>query len=145
MKPKKTESESEFLIRREQERGKAWVTANIEWDEKAEARVNEVHEFTQHYGGEIISGMISDQAHQKEVGMVFPDSVQVRVRMNGAGFRDMILNFAHLFDVTLPPELEQEATQRPSPQDEPRLVVRSPADDAATVCVIDSGIEEGHR
>jgi hypothetical protein len=145
VKPKKIESESEFLIRREQERGKAWVAANIEWDEKAETRVNELNAFVQHYGGEIISGMISDQAHQKEVGMVFPDSVQVRVRMNGAGFRDMILNFAHLFDVTLPPELQHEATQPPSRQDEPQLKVRPPADDAATVCVIDSGIEEGHR
>ena len=33
--------------------------------------------------------------------MVFPDSVQVRVRMNGAGFKDVILNFAHLFEVRL--------------------------------------------
>ena len=77
--------------------------------------------------------------------MIFPDSVQVRVRMNGAGFRDVILNFAHLFDVTLPPNLQQEATQLPAGRDEPQLTVRSPAYDAPAVCVIDSGIEEGHR
>jgi hypothetical protein len=145
VRQKKTEPEAEFLQRRERERSEAWVAADTEWQEKAEARVNELNEFIQHYGGEIISGMISDQAHQEEVGMVFPDSVQVRVRMNGAGFRDVILNFAHLFDVMLPPELQQEATQRPSRQDEPQLVVRPPADNAPTVCVIDSGIEEGHR
>lgn len=142
---KKKESEAEFLQRRERERREAWIEADTEWQEKAEARVNELNEFIQNYGGEIISGMISDQAHQKEVGMVFPDSVQVRVRMNGTGFRDVILNFAHLFDVTLPPELQQEVGALPVRHDEPELIVRSPAANAPTVCVIDSGIEEGHR
>ena len=142
---KKKESETEFLQRRERERREAWIEADTEWQEKAEARVNELNEFIQNYGGEIISGMISDQAHQQEVGMVFPDSVQVRVRMNGTGFRDVILNFAHLFDVTLPPELQQEAGALPARHDEPELIVRPPAANAPTVCVIDSGIEEGHR
>lgn len=145
VKPRKNESKTEFLQRREAERGKVWEAANIEWDEKAEARVNELNQFIQHYGGEIVSGMISDQARQEEIGMVFPDSVQVRVRMSGAGFRDVILNFAHLFDVVLPPELQHDATERPGRQDEPQLVVRPPANESATVCVIDSGIEEGHR
>ena len=145
VKRKKSESESEFLLRREQERAKVWDAANIEWDENAETRVNELHQFIQHYGGDIISGMISDPARQEEIGMVFPDSVQVRVRMNGAGFRDVILNFAHLFDVVLPPELQQDATERSAHQDEPQLVVHPPAESAPAVCVIDSGIQEGHQ
>ena len=140
-----TESEAEFLQRREQMRNEAWMAADAEWQEKAEARVAELHEFIQHYGGEIISSITSEPARPQETGIVFPDSVQVRVRMNGAGFRDVILNFAHLFDVTLPPELQQETTQRPSGQNEPQLVVRPPAANAPAVCVIDSGIEEGHR
>ena len=145
VKPKKNESETDFLQRRETERSKAWEQANIEWDENAEARVNELNQFIQHYGGEVISGLISDPARQQEVGMVFPDCVQVRVRMNGAGFRDVILNFAHLFDAVLPPELQQAATESLGHQVEPHLVVRPPAASAPTVCVIDSGIEEGHR
>ena len=145
VKPRKNESEPEFLQRREVERGKVWEAANIEWDENAEARVNELHEFIQHYGGEIISGMISDPARQEEIGMVFPDSVQVRVQMNGAGFRDVILNFAHLFEAALPPELQRETAELPTKQDEPELVVHAPASDASTVCVIDSGIQENHR
>jgi subtilisin family serine protease len=145
VKRKKSESESEFLLRREQERAKVWDAANIEWDENAETRVNELHQFIQHYGGDIISGMISDPARQEEIGMVFPDSVQVRVQMNGAGFRDVILNFAHLFDVVLPPELQQDPTERAAHQDEPQLVVHPPAESAPAVCVIDSGIQEGHR
>ena len=145
VKRKKSESESEFLLRREQERAKVWDAANIEWDENAETRVNELHQFIQHYGGDIISGMISDPARQEEIGMVFPDSVQVRVQMNGAGFRDVILNFAHLFDVVLPPELQHDPTERAAHQDEPQLVVHPPAESAPVVCVIDSGIQEGHQ
>jgi hypothetical protein len=145
VKKKKTESEQEFLQRRETERGKAWAEANTEWDDNAEARVKELYAFIQHYGGEIISGMISDPARQDEVGMVFPDSTQVRVKMKGEGFRDVILNFAHLFEATLPPELQRETSERPAKQDEPELVVNVPANDAPTVCVIDSGIQEEHR
>lgn len=142
---KKNETDEDFLQRWEAERDKAREQHSMEWDEKAEARLNELHPFLQHYGGEIISSMISDPAHEGEHGIVFPDSVQVRVRMNGAGFRDVILNFAHLFEATLPPELQRETTERPAKQDEPEFVVHVPTNDAATVCVIDSGIQEEHR
>lgn len=144
VKAKKNQSREEFLKRRELERSKAWEQAGIEWDEKAEERVNELHLFIRHYGGEIISGMISDHAQQGELGMVFPDSVQVRARMNGAGFRDVILNFAHLFEVALPPELLPLTGESLGDRVEPEIAVRPPSNDAATVCVIDSGIEEGH-
>ena len=107
--------------------------------------MSELNQFIQHYDGKIISGMISDSTHEQGVGMVFPDSVQVRVQMRGEGFRDVILNFAHLFDVVLPPELQQPPSAHANGRDEPQPVVRPPDDDAPTVCVIDSGIEEGHR
>ncbi|MBI4327414.1 MAG: S8 family peptidase [Chloroflexi bacterium] len=145
VKQKKDESDADFQQRRETKRREAWIEADTEWQEKAEARVHELNDFIRHYGGEIVSGMISAEGQEQESGMVFPDSVQVRVRMNGAGFRDVILNFAHLFDVMLPPELQQEAGEHPARQAEPELEVRSPADNAPTVCVVDSGIEEGHR
>ena len=145
VRQRQNESETEFLERRERERGEAWIEADTEWQETAEARVAELNTFIQSYGGSIISEIISDPAREVESGMVFPDCVQVRVQMNGAGFRDVILNFAHLFDVVLPPELQQEATERPGRQDEPELVVRPPADHAPTVCIIDSGIQEEHR
>lgn len=145
VKQKKGESEQEFLKRREAERGKVWADANIEWDHNAETRVNELHTFIQHYCGEIVSGMISDPSRQDEVGMVFPDSTQVRVKMNGEGFRDVILNFAHVFEATLPPELQRETTERPTGQQVPGLVVNVPPNHAPTVCVIDSGIQEEHR
>jgi hypothetical protein len=141
----KNESDEAFILRWDTERDKVREQASMEWDEKAEARVSELHEFIQHYGGAIISGMISNPAHESEHGMVFPDSVQVRVRMNGVGFRDVILNFAHLFEVALPPELQQSPAESHGRQVQPILIVRAPTNGAPTVCVIDSGIEEGHR
>lgn len=145
VKQRNDESDADFQQRKESKRREAWIEADTEWQEKAEMRVNELQEFIQHYGGEVISGLMSASVREEESGMVFPDSVQVRVSMNGAGFKDVILNFAHLFDVVLPPELQQDASALVRHHDQPQLVVRPPAADAPTVCVIDSGIEEGHR
>ncbi|HPA19073.1 MAG TPA: S8 family peptidase [Verrucomicrobiae bacterium] len=145
IRKRKDEKADEFLQRREEARRYAWEQANIEWDENAETRVNELNRFVEHYGGEIVSGLVSDPAHKAEAGMVFPDSVQVRVQMSGEGFRDVILNFAHLFEVSLPPELQQQVTESSMRQVEEQLLVRPPPENAPRVCVIDSGIEEGHR
>lgn len=139
------ESDADFQQRKEAKRREAWIEADTEWQDKAEERVNELQTFIQHYGGEVISSMMSAAGREAESGMVFPDSVQVRIRMNGAGFRDVIQNFAHLFDVVVPPELQHLLTESQHAPVDPQLEVRPPAADAATVCVIDSGIEEGHR
>jgi len=145
VRKKKTETDEEFLRRRETVRNQAWEQACTEWDDKAEARVNELQKFIEPYGGEIISGLISDAAKPEERGMVFPDSVQVRIRLSGAGFRDLILNFAYLFEVAVPPEVQQLAGDNLAQQVQAGIVVHPPAEGAPTVCVIDSGIEEGHN
>lgn len=145
VKQKMDESDDGFQQRKEAKRREAWMEADTEWLEKAEARVTELQNFIRHYGGEVISGLMSAAGHEEESGMVFPDCVQVRVRMNGAGFKDVILNFAHLFDVVLPPELQQDANANAARQGEPEPVVLPPAVNAPCVCVIDSGIQEGHR
>lgn len=145
VKQKQDESDADFQQRKEAKRREAWIEADAEWLKKAEARVGELQNFIQHYGGEVLSGVMSATGQEEESGMVFPDSVQLRVRMNGAGFRDVILNFAHLFDVVLPPELQEDVSARALRQDQPRLAVHPPAASAPAVCVIDSGIEEGHR
>lgn len=142
---RRTESEADFLQRRERERQAAWTEADAEWMERAEARVEELNAFIQHYDGEIISGVMSAEAQHGEKGVVFPDSVQVRLRMSGSGFRDVVLNFAHLFDVTLPPELQEIPGNHPTSRQRRDIVVQAPDVNAPSVCVIDSGIEEGHR
>lgn len=139
------ESEEEFIARREDARRAAWYEALDEWQEKAEARADELRPILSHYGGEFISGVVSDDGVKTESGMVFADSVQIRVRMPGAGFQDVVLNFPHLFEVALPPEL-QETTKGcadPAEADEPEIL--PPDLTAPSICVIDSGIQEQHR
>lgn len=142
---RKDESDEVFLCRREAARKEAWIAADTEWLENAEIRVKELEEFIRHYSGQIISGLIFDQSKHEDAGIVFPDSVQVRIKMNGAGFRDVILNFAHLFEVTLPPDIQQEALEKQDGQTTFHFTLLAPAVDAPSVCVIDSGIQEEHK
>ena len=145
VKKRKDEPDDDFLRRREELRLEAWQEACMEWDEKAEERVEEVRAFVREYNGEILSDMSADSPGQGEKGMVFPDSVQIRVRMSGKGFRDVIWNFAHLFEVTVPPELQTFYEVSNDVNEEDRVEIVAPADNAPTVCVIDSGIQEEHR
>ena len=144
VKQKKEESDADFQERRETSRRAAWLEAETEWQKKAEARLKELQEFVDHYEGEFISGLISDLGTESGDGMIFADSVQVRLQMSGAGFHDVILNFAHLFDVALPPELQEDPQGTHSPGESPTPEVQSPDESAPTVCVIDSGIQQDH-
>jgi len=144
VKKKKSETAEQFQQRREENRNKARIAADTEWQDKADVRVTEVQDLTQHYGGELI-GISSDPSREGKAGIVFPDSVQVRIKMNGKGFKDVILNFPHLFDVSVPPELQQPGGESLGQPAESQIVIQPPAKTAPTVCVIDSGIEEGHR
>lgn len=138
------ETNEEFVIRRESAHRQARYDASDEWTENAEARVNELHPIVEHYGGEFITGFVSDNEVETDTGMVFADSVQVRVRMTGAGFRDVVLNFPHLFEVALPPELQAIPVGKSESIDPKMPEIVSPAADAPTICVIDSGIQEEH-
>jgi hypothetical protein len=141
----KGETPEKTQERKEVERRKAWSLAENEWLKKAEARVDELERFVQHYNGEFLSGMMDAGAKENLRGVVFPDSVQVRVKMCGLGIRDVILNFPHLFDVTLPVELQTAFNGNPATDEMPKVEVLPPKDDAPRVCVIDSGIQEEHN
>lgn len=140
-----SESEEEFLARREEIRRQTWYEAQDEWLDKAEARVKELRPIVSHYAGEFISGVVSEDGVETDSGMVFADSVQIRVRMSGAGFQDVVLNFPHLFEVSLPPELQEIAAGRAEPSEAKEPEIHPPDVDAPVVCVIDSGIQEHHR
>ncbi len=142
---RKNETPAETQERKETERRKVWVAAEDEWLKKAEARIGELQQFIQHYDGEVLSGMIDAGPKTKVHGIVFPDSVQVRVKMCGIGIRDVILNFAHLFDVTLPAELQVSFNENPAIKEISKVEVLPPKKDAPAVCIIDSGIQEKHK
>jgi len=123
----------------------ALYTANKEqyfqaWDEKRMQRETEIEEFVRHYTGEICS--ITDDSHIIE----FPDSFSARIRMSGRGFKDLIANYPNLFEVTLPDEIQQPVNPGAQAADiGAGFELRAPAANSATVCIVDSGLEEGHR
>lgn len=145
VKQRGNETEAAFVLRRESARKEARMEAEELWLNTAEFRVRELGPIVRHFGGEFLTGVISDDGAETDAGMVFSDSVQVRVRMNGEGFRDVVTNFPHLFEVSMPPELQGVLPGAAVSSDIEGPEVISPSANAPTVCVIDSGIQEAHR
>lgn len=110
------------------------------WEGKRIERETEIEEFVDHYGGEICS--ITDESHLVE----FPDSFSMRIRMSGRGFKDLISNYPNLFEVSVPDEIGKPIEAgRQEVQAEGDFELRPPGEGDPSICVIDSGIQEGHR
>ena len=110
------------------------------WEGTRIERETEIEAFVRHYGGDICS--ITDESHLVE----FPDSFSVRIRMSGRGFKDLIRNYPNLFEVSVPDEVGQPVGAGPQEvQPEGDFELRPPGESDPSVCVIDSGIQEGHR
>lgn len=110
------------------------------WDTKRMERETEIIDFVHRNNGTICS--ITDDSHIVD----FPDSFSVRIKMAGAGFKDLIKNYPNLFEVTLADEIQQPAgTNIASTEPAPTFTLVAPDEGSPAVCVIDSGIEEQHR
>lgn len=68
------------------------------------------------------------------------------MQIKGSGLRDLAVNFQYIFEITLPDEFDVSPRNDSVPASQPdSLDLLPPETDAPTVCVIDSGIQEGHR
>lgn len=116
-----------------------------EWDEFTLELQDEVEQFVCAYKGAIVDQWDDQAIEVSEAIATFPDSVSFRIRMNGAGFRDLILNHPRIFEVEETPEIA--GRHSPAEPDELTCQVEllPPPGDAPLVCVVDSGIQEGHR
>ncbi len=128
--------------RKESDWSQARAAAYAAWDEIKAAREGEINDFFASYQGEIldfIDGAPYDAA-------VLPDSFTIRVKVNGKGLKDFILNYPYIFEAIEPEDitLPQLAAQAGAESAEVAVPI-PPAPDAPAVCVIDSGIQEGHR
>ena len=109
------------------------------------ARESSVETMIAPYGGSIESSFLdSGRPHPQFAELT--DSFSVRIRMSGKGFKDLILNHPHLFEVSLPDGVSLPTTDPTAPQvlEPPGLILQPPPADARAVCIIDSGIQEGH-
>ncbi len=109
------------------------------WDELYASREEVIRELIDTYGGEIL-----DSHHAYDAARL-PDSFTVRIKIKGAGLRDLVLNFPYIFDVVEPDDVEiPEFLGIASDDKFPDVEINSPTEDAPAVCIIDSGIQEGH-
>lgn len=112
-----------------------------EWEDLQYEREAAIRRFVTFYQGEILH--LRDGADFK--AGVLPDSFTARVRISGMGLKDIVLNYPYVFEVVEPEDiaLPQNPGQAAA---QPQLTVApvAPDADAPAVCVIDSGIQEGH-
>jgi hypothetical protein len=111
----------------------------LAFDEMKDEREDAITALVAHYQGEI-KGNFQD-AH-----IQFPDSFCMQIQMSGKGFTDLIKNHPNLFEVTVPDEIEQPyGSPLNGAPDGDDFELLAPSEDAPSICVIDSGMQEGHR
>lgn len=111
------------------------------WERLCEERQTELIAFVQGYRAEILE-MTHDDIRAIAV---LPDSFTVRIKIRGRGLKDLILNYPYIFEIVEPedialPQYADEGGAAPLAVPEPL----PPSAEAPAVCVIDSGIQEGH-
>lgn len=137
-KPKKGRLTDKIYAKKEAEWSQARNEAYEQWDELKDERLETARQFINFYHGEITG----DAAPNSDVP---PDYFELRIRISGRGLKDMVLNHPYIFEVAEPDDIElPQAHARQLRDIQTRLTLNPPAQDAPAVCVIDSGIQEGH-
>jgi Subtilase family len=125
-------------------RFKEWTDARndayVRWDELSDERNEQISSFVDVYHGEVLGQF---GAPHSETSLA--EEFTLRIRIKGKGLRDLVLNYPFLFEVVEPddvalPQVFREAIERAMEE----VTIVPPSEDAPTVCVIDSGIQEQH-
>lgn len=123
-----------------------WATQRSEvydaWYDIQERRIDEARTIiVEGYGGEI-----KQIVHEEPLDAItLPDSFTIRVEVSGKGLKDFVLNFPYVFEVVEPDDVVlPQYESKPEKDEYPVAELDPPPDDAPTVCVIDSGIQEEH-
>ncbi|WP_142786103.1 S8 family peptidase [Changchengzhania lutea] len=107
--------------------------AQIDWDDVALKRQDELEKFINEHKGELISSYV-DSA----------DSFSCRIEISGLGLKDLVLNYPYLFEVEEYDNLKQSISIDDELKELGKLEINGPEYDDPNVCVIDSGIQENH-
>lgn len=131
-KPEESQDDHEVRIARWQNRKNQ---AEHRRDELQMTRQAELEAFlAEHHNCQVTSSYI-DQG----------DSFSCRIKVTGAGLKDLVLNYPYLFEVMECDPLGELSNDFGGKEVTIDLEILSPNHDAPKVCVIDSGIQESHR
>lgn len=122
-----------------------WARARNEaydaWEALKIERENQIERLKTFYHGEILHNI---DGAPFDAG-VLPDSFTVRLRIVGKGLKDLVLNYPYIFEVVEPEDIVlPQAVAAQAAVAAVQVVPVAPDVAAPTVCVIDSGIQEGH-
>ncbi|MBS1032741.1 S8 family peptidase [Gluconobacter cerinus] len=111
------------------------------WDSLKIERERQIESFCAFYQAEILSNI---EGTPFDAG-VLPDSFTIRLKISGKGYKDFVQNYPYIFEVVEPEDivLPQAVSGRVG-QAGQQVTPTPPNAGAPTVCVIDSGIQEGH-
>jgi hypothetical protein len=117
------------------------IAAYDAWDGIKSERESQITSFVASYNGQILNIIDgSDFA-----AGILADSFSVRLKVSGKCLKDFVLNYPYVFEVVEPEDIQLgEAAPTPMPAAEIQVAPAAPADQAPSVCVIDSGIQEHH-
>ncbi|MDR3567112.1 MAG: S8 family peptidase [Syntrophobacteraceae bacterium] len=111
------------------------------WDRIKIDREEEITRFANFYHAEILH--LIDGA-EFDAG-ILPDSFTIRLKIVGKGLKDFVLNYPYVFEVVEPEDIvlpQRKVGEGTRP--ELAAAPTEPDADAPSVCLIDSGIQEGH-
>jgi Subtilase family len=114
-----------------------------EWDRLQLERESDFENFVGELGGTfLLLGDYDDRSHLA----LLPDSFSSRIEISGKGLKDLVINYAYIFEVSEPDSITDRLTNRTeSIADVASFTLKPPAQNAPRVCLIDSGIQESHR
>jgi len=132
--PNRTDFDSEDrYIRKVEEYNEHERSLQIARGDKQILRENEVEGYVQLYGG-TMQDMWDNET----------DAIFFKLSINGIGLRDIVFTYQYLYEVKLSVTYNIE-TAEGILDDDYQVNIIAPIATAPKVCVIDSGIQEGHR
>ncbi len=132
--PVRVELDSEISFQQKVVEFKEQITAlQVERDTKQIKREEEIEGYIEIYRGEL------HDIWDNEV-----DAVYFKISINGKGLKDLVQTYQYLYEVKLDTKYDLEHDHLPL-LDDYELEIITPDNNAAKVCVIDSGIQENHR
>lgn len=139
-KPKRGRMTDENWARKEAEWSRSRSEAYDKWDALQTTRLESMANIISGHQGEMLQIV-----HDDTGALLLPDSFTVRLKISGMGLRDFVLNYPYVFEVVEPDDIETpQQVQRNEAAIAARMTFVAPPAEAPAVCIIDSGLQEGH-
>lgn len=137
---RKSETTEQHKARTNEEKQKKYAA----WDTFLDERADSFVEFLSDYSNDEYKILDQTTCDYTVVDHI-PESIDFRVELTGKILTDITKNYPYVFEISEPDDVEctKEALHENSVEE--NLVLVEPSESDPAVCVIDSGIQEGHK